>query len=374
MNPERYNLVIACLLRALLFLSCTLPCSLAAQFHPGNWLADARGLYTYSRLTSNEQRLYEYGVEGKFHFFPLSRLAIGSRLSTSYLALDGNFFQAYDLRFLIEPQLRYYWNATKWPIFIQAGYAWSRIELGLPLSGSESQTANGSGASVGLGGNFPLAPSVNFEGLFLFRYQEQEDAQNPEIVFFTRSLQGRAALRILLDGEASRPSWWGPGEKPVQASSWFIGGYFKGGLVFNTTNTFAFSVLGGVFPANRFAMGMGIGLERASEEQMGAPGLNSQIEPFLRYYLPLSNSMMAFPTASFKWGRSEELNSFSLEAFRFRTWQVGMGLGLFISEFSALELILNLAGRNVSPNNAAPGRNFDVSFSLSAGLMTFWYK
>ncbi|MCO6477874.1 MAG: hypothetical protein J5I94_14685 [Phaeodactylibacter sp.] len=357
---------------AFLLLAALIPAGLSAQFRAGEWLADAEGLYSYSRLGENEQRLYEYGLSGTFHFFPVSRLAMGAGFTTTYLSLDNNFFQAYNLSFFIEPQVRYYLIDSGAPLFLQAGYSWQQTELGRPANSDEKQTAGGNGASAAAGGNLFLAPSVILEGLAGFQYRKRENVVNPSEFFFQRGFYARTGLRILL-ADDSRPSWWGPGEEPVQASAWMLGGSLEGGLNFRTPNTFRLSVKGGVFPVRRFALGLALELERALIEQSEASGLNSGFEPFLRYYLPLSNSMLAFPTAGFRWGRSEELNSLNLEAFRFRTWQLGMGLNFFVSESSALELVLNLSGREVSPNNAVPVRNFDVSFSLSAGLMTFWY-
>ncbi len=357
---------------AFLLLAALLPAGLLAQFNAGAWLADAQGGYSYSRLGENEQRLYEYALTGTFHFFPASRLAMGAGFTTAYLSLGNNFFQAYNLSFTIEPQVRYYLINSGAPLFLQAGYSWQQTELGRPSNSDEKQTAKGSGASAGVGGNLFLAPTVSLEGLAGFQYRKRENVVNPMEPSFQRGFYALTSLRILLEGDR-RPAWWGPGEEPVQASGWILGGSLEGGLNFGQPNTFSFSLKGGVFPARRFALGLALELERAPNEQAEAPGLNSGFEPFLRYYLPLSNSMLAFPTAGFRWGRSEELNSFNLEAFRFRTWQLGMGLDFFLSESSALELILNLSGREVSPNNAVPVRNFDVSFSLSAGLMTFWY-
>ena len=351
------------------------PVLLSAQFKAGDWLAHANGLYRYSRLDENEQRLYEYGLAGTFHFFPSPRLAMGAAFTTSYLSLDNDFFQAYNLSFSVEPQLRYYLANRKMPVFLQAGYSWQQIELARPANSDEKQTAKGSGAAVGLGANFLLESSVSLEARLVYRYQKQEDVLNPSEVAFRRGLHGGATLRILLSDQGGHPSWWGPGEEAVQASGWILGGSFDGGLNFGAPNTYGLSILGGGFLARHFALGLGLELERVANEQFGEPGLNSGIEPFLRYYLPMSNSMMAFPTASFQWGRSEEFDSFNLEAFRFRTWQLGMGLDLFLSKSSALELILNLSGRNISPTgNAIPDRNFDVAFSLSVGLITFWYK
>ena len=352
------------------------PVLLSAQFKAGDWLAHANGLYRYSRLDDSEQRLYEYALEGTFHFFPAPRLAMGAALTTTYLSLDNDFFQAHDLSFSVEPQLRYYLTNKKAPLFLQAGYSWRQTERARPANSEEKQTAKGSGASAGLGANFPLKPSVSLEGMLVYRYQKQEDVQNPSETAFRRGLQAGATLRIFLsEQEEAHPSWWGPGEEAVQASGWILGGNFEGGLNFENPNTFSLSLLGGSFLARRFALGLGLELERGANDQFGDPGLNSAIESFLRYYLPLSNSMMAFPTVGFQGGRSEVFDSFNLEAFRFRTWRLGMGLDLFLSESSALELILNLSGRNISPTgNAIPDRNFDVAFSLSVGLITFWYK
>lgn len=360
----------------LLFAFLMLPAFLNAQFRAGDWLAHFEGLYGYSRLGEDEQRLYEYGLSGEFHFFPLSRLAFGAGFSTSYLSLDNDFFQAYDLGFRVEPQLRFYLLNDKWPLFLQAAYSWQQAELGRPFTGGEKQTAQGSGASAGAGANFSLAPAISLEALILYRYDKAERLLIQPQEVFRRGLYARAGLRLQLSSSGDpSPSWQGPGEEAVGASAWLLGGNIGGGINFGNPDTYSLSLQGGHFLARRFALGIGLQLERVTNEGFGEPGLSSGVEPFLRYYLPLSNSMLAFPTAGFQWGRSEELDNFNLEGFRFRTWQLGMGVDFFLSRAAALELILNLSGRSVSPGiNAVPRRSFDVAFSLSVGLMTFWFE
>ena len=72
--------------------------------------------------------------------------------------------------------------------------------------------------------------------------------------------------------------------------------------------------------------------------------------------------MMAFPTVGFQ-GGGEVLIALIWKPSA-SDLAAGNGIDLFFPESSALELILNLSGRNISPTgNAIPDRNFDVAFS-----------
>ncbi|MCB9276893.1 MAG: hypothetical protein H6564_22870 [Lewinellaceae bacterium] len=342
---------------------------LKAQLASGDWIADASGGYRYASLRQISQAVHEYSFSADAHFFPLHRLALGARLSNTFVALNNDFLQSSALLFSIEPNLRYYVLDGRLPLFVQGGYYWQQELLSISLGADDNASANSRGFSAGLGANIFTSGRACLEGLLEFSYRELNAARQPDFRDIRRSWSLGLRLRTWLSESPEGAPLTGPGLDAVSSGGWMAGGRASGALIFNEPGPFAIAATGGIFLVDRFALGLSL-------EMTGAPHTDDysrSVEPFARYYLPVDDNTLLFPTLGYTRGKSEAISPFGFESYYFNTWRLGMGMDNFLSEKIALELVFNLAGRNITPAVSAAGRReFDLSFGLTVGIMGYW--
>lgn len=351
-----------------------LPGGLSAQLAAGSWMADISGSYRYAYLRLSDQSLHEYTIRADFHFFALSRLAPGARLSNDFVALNNDFFQSSGLVFSIEPNLRYYVWKGRLPAFLQGGLYWQREEFSQSFGSDDNAVAEGRGFSLAAGANLFALNGACLEGLLEYRYRELGGARQPgQQQLIQRSLGLGVRLRAWLSEESAGAETQGPGLDAVQSGGWMAGGTAGGALLFGQPGRYDVALTGGIFLVNRLSLGLSLGVAGSPNAGEGIEHVFSRsAEPFLRYYLPVADNLLLFPALGYALGKSESITSFGFESFTFNTWRMGMGLDNFLSENLALELIFSLSGRNVSPTTSAAARDFDLSFGLSVGVMGFW--